>query len=310
MILTVTLNPAVDMDYIVNGLKPGGRYRAGVSRRSPGGAGINISIILSRLEIPSIATGFLAGFDGSYILGVLRREGVFTNFIHTGGETRINVCIIDTEGDVETRLHGAGIEISPGDKAAFLRNYERILGRSNMICIGGSLPPGVDISIYSEMVRRAKNDAIPVILHPMESDLEAALDEAPAVVKLDYQTSRIRANVGSDDLDSFMARAQQLHGRGIQWAVMSLSREKVVFSSMKGAWIAEGPLSEMVYVYATEDALLAGLIAAMQERVSPEDTTRFAMACNWECARHPEKFPQDRACVTELMPRVLLTPLK
>ena len=307
MILTVTLNPAVDMDYIVSGLRPGGRYRADVSRRSPGGAGINISIILSRLECPSVAMGFLAGFDGSYILDALRREGVSTSFVHTGGETRINVCIIDTDGDVETRLHGAGIEISPRDRTAFLRNYERILERMNMVCIGGSLPPGIDVSIYAEMMRRAKRNALPVVVHPTEGDLEAVLEEVPSVVKIDYQTSRLRTDAGKADTDAFMARAQQLHGKGIQWVIMSLCREKVAFSSPKGAWVAEGPLSEMAYVYATEDALIAGILAAMRERATPEDIIRFAMACNWECATHPEKFPKDRPCVAELAPRVLLT---
>lgn len=307
MILTVTLNPAVDLDFIVSNLRPGGRYRANVSRRSPGGAGINISIILSRLGHPSIAMGFLAGFDGAYILDALRREGVSTNFIHTKGETRINVCIIDTEENSETRLHELGIEVSEQDKVTFLRNYERILGRADGVSIGGSLPPGIQASIYGNMIRAAKNSSIPVILHPREEDLEAALDEAPAVVKLDYQISRSDTSVEQNKLDTFMARAQQLHRKGAEWVLASLSKEKVAFSSPKGAWFAEGPLSEMTYVYATEDALLAGMVTAMQERALPEETVRLAMACNWECATHPEKFPENRACVDKLIPQVLLT---
>ena len=307
MILTVTLNPAVDLDFIVSDLRLGGRYRANVSRRSPGGAGINISIILSRLGRPSIAMGFLAGFDGAYILDALRREGVATNFIHTKGETRINVCIIDTQENTETRLHELGIEVSEQDRVAFLRNYERILGRIDGVCIGGSLPPGIQASIYGKMVRAAKNNSIPVVLHPREEDLEAALDEAPAVIKLDYQISRSDAIVEQNKLDAFMSRAQQLHRKGTEWALSSLSKGKIAFSSPKGAWLAEGPLSEMTYVYATEDALLAGMITAMQERASSEETIRLAMACNWECATHPEKFPENRACVDELASQVLLT---
>lgn len=307
MILTVTLNPAVDMDFIVRDLRPGGRYRAGVSRRSPGGAGINISIILHRLQCPSVAMGFLAGFDGSYILSALRHEGISTNFVHTGGETRINVCVIDTAGDSETRLHETGVEITPEHKTAFLRNYDRILGRVGMVYIGGSLPPGIDTSIYVEMLRRAKSKSVPVAIHPRESDLEAALEEAPAVVKLDYQTFPLRTEAGQDVIDSFMSRARSLHSRGTRWVIMSLCREKVAFSSPGGSWIAEGALPEMKYVYATEDALLAGMLAAMQERSSPEEIVRLAMACNWECATHPGKFPEDRACVNNLTSRVLLT---
>ncbi|MDR3265749.1 MAG: PfkB family carbohydrate kinase [Synergistaceae bacterium] len=309
MILTVTLNPAVDMDFIVQNLQPGERYRAGVdvSRRSPGGAGINISVVLKRLGLPSIATGFLAGFDGSYILDALRREGIFTNFVHIGGETRINVCIIDTAKNSETRLHERGVEVSAPDRDAFLRTYERVLTRTDLVSIGGSLPPGIDASIYGEMVRMAKNAAVLVMLHPAGEDLDAALDEAPSVVKLDYQRPRSRADGVQTGVDAFMECARTLHGRGTQWVVMSLSQEKVAFSSPGKAWIAEGPLSEMTYLYATEDALLAGILAGLRERASPEQIMKLAMACCWECATHPDKFPKDRARVEELTPGVVLT---
>ncbi|MDR1875100.1 MAG: PfkB family carbohydrate kinase [Synergistaceae bacterium] len=307
MILTVTLNPAVDMDFIVRGLQPGGRYRAGTSQRSPGGAGINISITLKRLGLPSIATGFLAGFDGAYILDALRKEGISTNFIHIGGETRINVCVFDTGHNSETRLHERGVEISASDKSAFLRNYERLLARSDVICMGGSLPPGIDVSVYGTMMRLARNASIPVILFPVENDLEAALEEAPAVVRLDYQTSRTSfAGDGQESLDAFMERARNLHGRGTQWVIMSLTREKTAFSSPGRAWIAEAPLSELKYAYATGDALLAGMAAGLQERAAPERVVELAMACSWECSTHPEKFPGDRDCVEALTSRVLL----
>jgi fructose-1-phosphate kinase PfkB-like protein len=104
-----------------------------------------------------------------------------------------------------------------------------------------------------------------------------------------------------------MARAEALHRKGTEWVCSSLAVGRAIFSSQKGAWIAEGESSEILYTYAAEDALLAGMIAAMQERASAEDVVRLAMACNWECAGHPEKFPRNRACVEELTPRVLLT---
>ena len=315
MILTITFNPAVDLDFIINDLRPGGRYRANISRRSPGGAGVNISIILARLGQASIATGFLAGFNASYILASLRKEKVSSHFIHTKGETRINVCITDVEKNVETRLHEIGLEIPNHDKSAFLKNYERTLGRVKKVSMGGSLPPGLDNSIYVPLIRNAKNNSIPTILHPMIEDLDIVLEEAPSVVKLDYEASRLEASQASqaspitleDKINSFMARAETLHRRGTEWVLASLAREKVIFSSSKGAWIAEGQGSEMPYIYAVEDALLAGMIAAMMEHASPEEVVRLAMACNWECATHPEKFPQNRACVEELRLRVLLS---
>ncbi|MDR1377492.1 MAG: PfkB family carbohydrate kinase [Synergistaceae bacterium] len=297
MILTVTFNPAVDLDFIINDFHPGGRYHANVSRRSPGGGGINISIILSRLGLSSIATGFLAGFNASYILDSLRREKVFAHFIHTRGETRINVCITDTEKNLETRLHELGLDILEHDRTAFVVNFERTLGRVERVVMGGSLPPGFDGSIYTRLMRIAQNSSIPTILSPRKEDLEVVLEETPTILKLNYQKSA----------EIFMARAESLHRKGTEWVCASLEEGRVIFSSQRGAWIAEGESAEMLYTYATEDALLAGMIAAIQQRASTEDIMRLAMACNWECATHPEKFPRDRARVEELTHRVLLT---
>ncbi|MDR2174625.1 MAG: PfkB family carbohydrate kinase [Synergistaceae bacterium] len=313
MLLTVTLNPAVDVDFIVSGLNPGGRYRADVSRRSPGGAGINVSIVLNRLGISSVAMGFLAGFNGQYILDALRREKVFSHFVHTRGETRINVCVIDPASgpnESETRLCEAGVEISEPDRRAFLRSYERILRRSGKVAIGGSLPPGIDSSFCVSLVRSAKNNSIPAILYPGERDLDAnpdiLLEEAPAIVQLSSREIRRKTDFTRDEIDAFMSRAGTLRRGGTEWIVMPLCRGKVIFASQKGAWIAESPPEEMAYMYAADNALLAGLIAATEEDAPPEAMMRFSTACYWECATHPGKFPGDRACVENLTSRVRL----
>jgi 1-phosphofructokinase family hexose kinase len=313
MLLTVTLNPAVDVDFIVNDLRPGGRYRADVSRRSPGGAGINVSIVLNRLGFLSVATGFLAGFNGQYILAALRREKVFSRFVHTRGESRINVCVSDPDAardDPETHLYERGLEIHEVDRRAFLRNYERILKRVGKVAIGGSLPPGIDASFCVSLVRSAKNNAIPAILYPggdLNRDMDVLLEEAPAVVQLSSRELHHKTDFDRDEVDTFMSRAEALRRGGTEWIVMPLCKGKVIFSSRKGAWIAESPSDEMTYMYAADNALLAGLIAATEEDASPEEMIRFSAACCWECATHPEKFPKDRACVEHLAPRVRLT---
>jgi 1-phosphofructokinase family hexose kinase len=303
MILTVTLNPTVDMDFVVNGLRPGGRHRAEVSERSPGGAGVNISVNLSRLGFSSMATGFLAGCNGAYILNVLQKEKVSCRFIHMAGETRVNVCVIDADAgngeDLETRFFERGAEVPEVEKRFFMRCYERLLGRTEKVVMGGSLPPGIDVSFCAALMQSAKNAAIPTILCPREEDMEAVLEERPTAVKLDFPET--------EDLDALLARAEGLHRAGTEWAVFSVGREKAVFSCRKGAWIAESPAEEMRYVYASGDALVAGLIASLEEGAPPETAARFAMACAWECSVHPAKFPRGRDCVEALSSKVRLT---
>jgi fructose-1-phosphate kinase PfkB-like protein len=138
-------------------------------------------------------------------------------------------------------------------------------------------------------------------------DMEVLLEETPTVVQLSSRELRRKTGFTQDEVDAFMSRAGTLCRGGTEWVVMPLCKGTVIFSSQKGAWIAESPPDEMTYMYAADNALLAGLIAATEEDAPSEEMMRFATACHWECATHPEKFPLDRACVENLTSRVLLT---
>ena len=126
MILTVTLNPAVDEEYIIPELRPGGWLRATSRISSPGGKGINISTILAQFGYPSAATGFLAGMKGEYIRSVLRSYRITTNFVHIPGENRTNVYIIDEAGNLETSISEAGPTVSPEAVDRLRKVYGRI----------------------------------------------------------------------------------------------------------------------------------------------------------------------------------------
>jgi 1-phosphofructokinase len=127
MILTVTLNPAVDEEYIIPELRPGGWLRATSRTSSPGGKGINISAILAQFGYPSAAMGFLAGMKGEYIRSALRSYRITTNFVHIKGENRTNVYIIDETGNLETSISEAGPTVSPDAVERLRKVYGRIL---------------------------------------------------------------------------------------------------------------------------------------------------------------------------------------
>lgn len=310
MILSVTLNPSVDIDFIVDGLRSGGRYRTNVSRRSPGGSGINVSIILSRLGHVSTATGFLAGFEAYYILESLRQEGITTNFIHTQGEIRINACITDTADNTETRMQEIGVPISKRDIEAFLRNYNRILGRVDRVVIGGSLPPGTGGDLYAALIATARNNSVPIVVHPRPENLDAVLAEFPTVVEFDFATFEADhpSKENEDErLGAFLDQARKLHNNGTEWVVAFAAPNKIIFSTQQGVWTAEGPSEKLRYFYASSDALLAGLLAGLEEKLSVEQTIRLATACYCECTAHPEKFPENRSRVEEFLPLLSLT---
>lgn len=136
MIITVTLNPAVDEEYVVPEFRPGGWFRASETNRSAGGKGVNVSLILSQLGYSSAAMGFLAGFNGEFIRDELRKKRITTNFVHVRGETRTNVYIVDEIGHVETGVTESGPYVSEGALGRFLNNYDRMLTRAKFVYMG------------------------------------------------------------------------------------------------------------------------------------------------------------------------------
>lgn len=140
-VMTVTMNPAIDIQYAVPDFSPGRWFQASEADRSAGGKGVNVSIILQQLGYESAAMGFLAGFCGEYVRDTLRRLKLTTNFVNVIGESRTNVYIVDEVGRIETGVTEPGPYISDEPLGRFMKNYERMLSRARLVYLGGSLPP-------------------------------------------------------------------------------------------------------------------------------------------------------------------------
>ena len=306
MILTVTLNPAVDEEYIVPELRPGGWIRAGKSSRTAGGKGINVSTLLAQFGFASTAMGFLAGFNGEYIRHALSTFRITTNFVHVPGETRTNVYIIDETGHVETGISEHGPEIAPEAMERFRKVYSRILQRTRMVIMGGSLPPGAPEGIFGELVSLAREKGIPTVVDAAGPPLMAALDAGPTMVKIDHRFMSRVMGTSLTSLDNLIEVVSSLHGKGVEWAIASYRTYGDVFFSPAGIYLALADRKSVRSIFSASDALLAGLVIAREEGMSPEDSIRFSMASAWECSAHTGKGIRSREAVEEYLPLVEL----
>ena len=304
MIVTVTLNPAVDEEFVVSDFRPGGWLRSQQADRTPGGKGINVSIMLHQIGYESTAMGYLAGFNGAYILDFLRREQITTSFVHVPGETRTNVYIIDENGNVGTGLSEPGPDVSEDAQVRFMRMYTRMLQRARVVVIGGSLPPGVETGIYAELIRKAQSLGIPTIIDSAGEPLLEALDAEPTIAKIDHRFMSRMHGVPLNSLDNIIDVVSRLRERGIQWVIASYHVFGNVFSCPDGIFLSMSDRRTAVSLFASSDALIAGMIAAREEKMSSLDTIRFAMACAWETTTHFEKGIFGRAAVADIMRKV------
>lgn len=309
MIVTVTLNPAVDEEYIVPEFRPGGWFRTSSVDRTPGGKGINASLLLSQLDYENAAMGFLAGFNGEYIRDALRRKRITTNFVHVKGETRTNVYIVDEVGHVETGIAEGGPYVSEEALERFLANYDRMLRRARLVVMGGSLPPGVPHDFYRELVNRARKMDIPAVLDAAGPPLLEALEAGPAIAKIDHRFMTRMAGIALTTLDNLIEVVSTVHDQGVEWAVTSYRSYGEVFFTPEGIFLAEFERKGLVSLFGADEALISGMVIAREEQMDVESTIRFATACAWENSRHIEKGVRGREAVEELMPRVLIEKL-
>ena len=306
MIVTVTLNPAVDEEYLVPEFRPGSWFRASQVNRSAGGKGINVSILLRQMGYDSAALGFLAGYNGEYIRDALRRERVTTNFVHVRGETRTNTYVVDEVGHVETGIAELGPYIPEDALARFFKNYERLLHRADGVVMGGSLPPGVPQDIYRELTLLARRYQKPVFIDASGSPLLSALEGAPTVAKIDHRFMSLVMGVPLSTLDNLIGVAQKIQSQGVPWVVASYRTYGDLFSTPEGVFVAEVPRKGVVSLFGASDALLAGLVVGLTERLPAEETVRFAMAAALEDAMHVEKGVRSRASVEQHLSKIRL----
>ena len=297
MIVTLTPNPAMDEAYTTEEFSPGRWFHACGVNRSPGGRGVNVSIVLQQLGYDSVATGFLAGHTGAYIRDDLLARGISTNFVQIKGENRSNTFIRDTNGGLETALTDIGPTVFEDAQKRLFWNLERLLPRATAVYMGGSLPPGVPEDFFKEAIDRVKRKNIPVYIDSFGPPLDLAIEALPTVVKIDHRFMNTVRNTSLSALDHLIEISKSIFDEGVDWIVTSYFNKSNIFCTTKGFFLAEIQLEGLRTFRTAGDALVAGMIVAREERMGIEDTIRFAMACVQETVRWPEKGLPSREAV-------------
>ncbi|WP_433729892.1 1-phosphofructokinase family hexose kinase [Actinoplanes sp. CA-051413] len=181
MIVTVTLNPALDLTYQVDALVPHGTHRVTTVAERPGGKGLNVATVLHALGEPVLATGLLGGPTGDRVTGLLAGVGVPAAFVAIAGETRRTVAVADR--DDATGFWEPGPRVTAGEWAAFTDHFGGLLARASVVALSGSLPPGVPIDGYATLIRLAAAAGVPTVLDTSGEALRHGLAAGPDLAK-------------------------------------------------------------------------------------------------------------------------------
>jgi tagatose 6-phosphate kinase len=181
MIVTVTLNPALDLTYSVEALVPHGVHRVAAATERAGGKGLNVARVLHALGEPVLATGLLGGTTGARIADLLAADGVPASFTPIAGETRRTVAVADRRD--ATGFWEPGPQISAAEWSLMLARFRDLLGKAAVVALCGSLPPGVPIDGYAVMIRLASAADVPTVLDTSGEPLRHGLAAGPTLAK-------------------------------------------------------------------------------------------------------------------------------
>jgi len=307
MILTVTLNAAIDRTVAVPSFRLGQRHRAVESRTVAGGKGINVARAISRLGRPVIATGFVGGPTGVRVVDQLREEDVITDFIRIAGETRINMAVIDPTSGEQTEINERGPAVSPEEVEAFVGRLRYLAAGAKICVIAGTLPPGAGDDLYARLVKELAEREVTVVLDAEGEAMRAGLRAGPAVVTPNEREAE--ELVGQE----FADRHDLVHGLS---ELIRLGAGEAAITRPDGCVAAIGEGSERRFVEArTEpleavssvgsgDAFLAGLVAARYEDRTADECLAYAVACGAESTQHFGAGTVDRNQVERMLGEV------
>lgn len=307
MILTVTLNAAIDRTVAVPNFRLGRRHRAVESRTVAGGKGINVARALNLLGRPVIATGFAGGPTGTRVVEQLRQESVLTDFTTIAGETRINMSVVDPTSGEQTEINERGPAVSPEEVEAFVDRLGYLASGAKLCVLAGTLPPGADDDLYARLVRDLSERGVPVVLDAEGEAMLAGLRAGASVVTPNEREAE--ELVGQE----FADRDDLVHGLS---ELVRLGADEAAITRPDGcvAAVGEGPERhflevrteslEPVSTVGSGDAFLAGYVAARYEGRPPDDCLAYGVACGAESTQHFGAGTVDRNQVERLLGEV------
>ena len=288
MILTVTMNAAIDKRYVVKCFEEGQVNRVTTCTYTPGGKGLNVSKPASIAGAEVVATGFVGGHAGDYIVDSLKNFGIKSEFYHMNEESRSCINIWNEEKREQTEFLEPGFTVSEEDFDKFMDNFEKLILQADVVAISGSLPKGLDGTAYQRMVKAVKDAGKKVILDTSGKLLEMGIMAKPTMVKPNIDEIRMLTGSHCDTREELVEAAQKIHGAGIEVVVISLGGEGSVLVCDNGVYRAVVPKIDAVNTVGCGDSMIAGFALGFEKNLPIEETLKLASAISAAAALREE----------------------
>ncbi len=309
MILTVTLNAAIDKRYVVEGFRIGEVNRVKECTYVPGGKGLNVSKPAAIAGAEVIATGFVGGHAGNYIEAALKPFGIRSAFYHVEGESRSCINIWDERDHTQTEFLEPGFCLSLEDFTNFLEKFKELVEQADVVAMSGSVPRGLDEQAYPKLIKICKEAGKKVILDTSGKLLEEGIRACPTMIKPNLDEIKMLTGKDCQRIEDMLEAARQIQADGVEIVAVSLGEEGSFVVCEEGIFRAEVPKISAVNTVGCGDAMIAGFALGISEGLSMEETLRAASAISVAAALREETGFFVKEDMERILPQVQIKKL-
>jgi 1-phosphofructokinase family hexose kinase len=308
MILTVTLNAAIDRTLAVPNFHVGRRHRAVEQTAVAGGKGVNVARALKSLGRPVLASGTAGGGTGARIIELLDDEGIANDFVRIQEESRMSTAVIDPTDGLTTEINERGPALSNAERERVVERILYLAQGAQIVVLCGSLPRNVPVELYGQLIEELRRLAVTTVLDTEGEPLRVGTRACPDLVSPNLtEAEELVGHEFADDEDRLNG-VREIVALGARNAIITYESGCVALlggdSTERVAYRVTVEPREPLSAIGAGDAFLAGYVSGLYEGRRPEECLRFGTACGAESVRHVGAGVIDPREVERLLPEV------
>ena len=282
MILTVTLNPALDRTMTVPNFQAGMRHRATDTVILPGGKGINAARAVKALGRPVIATGFVGGRKGDQIVADLNGEGILCDFVRVAGESRISTAVVDSATNGITEINEQGPEIQPEELEALFDKLDYLGRAAEIVVLAGSVPLGLDDDCYARMIQKLKPLGVKTFFYTYGEPLRQGIKARPDIIFPKLIEAEKVIGYEFTSMEDRILAARRMREMGAGSVIITFRFGCIAELEIDGrnrTFVGKMPDVDTLSPLGWGDALVGGYAVKLTDGEAPLECLRFGLGC-------------------------------
>jgi tagatose 6-phosphate kinase len=278
LITTVTLNAAVDKQYMMDALIPGNGMGVKGCSGSVEGNGMNVSRVANIIGEKSLAIGFVGGDSGDFLEEQLCRQGIEHDFVHLAEEGHSSADGIDDATGGISGPFASGAAVKQEDFERLKQKLSANIGQTTVVVLSGGAPEGCSSFVYNELIHMAKEKGKKVILDTCGDLLAKGIQVMPTMIVINTEQVKALTGTVANDTQGIIKAAQVLHREGIEYFVVSLGKGGALVICDQGVFEGTPPEVEMVNTEGCVDSMVATFAVGFARGYTIEQSLKYALA--------------------------------